>query len=68
MTNKEVLIQALQNFKGEYEENVTDYLACPYFNYKDCFNDLNSTPYETQAWHDGCKLCKQKWLEKEWEE
>lgn len=70
MTNREVLIQALQNFKGEYEENVTDYIQCPYTKGSDCKNDVHDRSVKicSPEWFDNCKICKQEWLEKEWEE
>ena len=65
MTNREMLIQALQNYKGEYEEGVVDYLNCPYASYRDCYNSQNGIEYSDDKFKDGCRICKQKWLEKE---
>lgn len=68
MTNKEVLIQALQNFNGEYENNVTDYIECPYVSSEDCVNYQEGTDYHSAEWNDNCSRCKGEWLLKEWEE
>ena len=67
MTNKEVLIQALQNFHGEYENNITDFIDCPYCG--TCLNEENGIDYDNRlAWNEGCAECKREWLLKEWEE
>ena len=67
MTNREVLIQALQNFEDEYDEDyVTDYIDCPYTN--NCLNEERGVGYADSGWTDNCSECKRKWLFKEWEE
>ena len=66
MTNREMLIHDLQNFKGEYEDCVTDFFSCPYSTDKDCHN--NDTEYGTFGFEENCHLCKLEWLEKEWKE
>lgn len=68
MTNREVIIKALQNFTGAYEENV-DFIACPYVLYKDCLNEQRGVRgYDKFAHYENCAECKKIWLEKEWEE
>jgi len=63
MTNKEVLIQALQNFDGEYESCVVDYIDCP--NVSPC---LAFDKSDTRTKSEKCSECKRVWLLKEWEE
>ena len=66
MTNKEVLIQALQEFDGIGEEYITDYISCPYVNY--CLNEKRNVDYGKKGWYENCCECKAEWLLKEWEE
>lgn len=68
MTNKEVLIQALQEFDEVGENNITDFIECPYVSSADCVNYQEGTDYHSAQWNDNCSECKGKWLLKEWEE
>ena len=52
MTNKEVLIQALQNFDGEYESCVTDYIDCP-----DILPCLMFDKSDTRSKNEKCSEC-----------
>ena len=60
MTNKEMLIQALQNYEGEYESCVTDYIDCP--NVDHC---LAFDKSDTRKNYEKCSECKREWLLKE---
>ena len=65
MTNREVIIKALQNFTGAYEENV-DFISCPYVLYKDCLNEQRGVrEYDKFEFSENCSECKKIWLEKE---
>ena len=66
MTNKEVLIKALQNFEEYDEDYVTDYISCPYIN--NCLNEERGVEFGKSGWSNNCSECKRKWLFKEWEE
>ena len=69
MTNKEVLIQALQNFDGEYENNITDYIECPYTSDIECLIEQRDIfDFSSSEGIEACRECKAKWLLKEWEE
>lgn len=67
MTNREMLIQALQNFAEEScEDCVTDYIDCPYTN--NCLNEEQGIGYADSGWTVNCSECKRNWLGKEFEE
>lgn len=61
MTNKEMLIQALQNFNGEYKSCVIDYIDCP--NVDHCL--VFDKPDDTRKMYEKCSECKREWLLKE---
>lgn len=57
MTNREVLIQSLQD--KEADMYTADYIACP------------SSPgckYDGSSDHSTCDGCKMEWMDKEWED
>ena len=60
MKNKDVLIQALQEFDGVGEEYITDYLTCPYTN--KCLNEQRNVNF------GNCAECKANWLLEEFDE
>ena len=66
MTNKEVLIQALQEFDGVGEEYITDYLTCPYTD--NCLNEQRNIEYGEKGFSENCAECKANWLLKEFGE
>lgn len=68
MTNKEVLIQALQAFDGVGEEYVTDYLTCPYVDDSKCLNEQRGVEYGDGDFYENCAECKAKWLLEEFSE
>lgn len=57
MTNREVLINSLQN--KEVDECTVDYIACV---------DSDDCKYDGTSDHAPCIECKMKWLDEEWED
>ena len=58
MTNREVLIQALQEKEYDTDLCAADYIAC--CNAKDC-------TYKGDGDTSMCAECKARWLNQEWE-